>query len=348
MGKPSEDLPTLRIGRCVVLPNTAHRPLHGLDADTIGTAAIEDLLTERPERSPLVTTSASDTARIVVVGPASWNHLIELEHLPAPTPHMEFARRSVHTLGGTSAGKALHLNDLGAAVELHSLIGDDADGRRIRDVLREAGVTLRSHASSATERHVNLMTPTGERISIYISTPSPITPGGLATIEQALTDADIAVLDLSDTGVRLLERHSRIGWDAEVWVDLHDYDGISAYHQPFLSAADVVFMNADRTRDPWALLSTCVTAGPHLAVCTLGADGAIAMDLSGTRYTIPAAAAAVVDTNGAGDAFMAGFLHATTLGRDVSTSLAAAAQQATAALSTVHMHPVLTGALGFD
>lgn len=43
---------------------------------------------------------------VVVCGPASWNHLISLDRLPEPVPHMQFAESAWHTVGGTSAGKA--------------------------------------------------------------------------------------------------------------------------------------------------------------------------------------------------------------------------------------------------
>jgi sugar/nucleoside kinase (ribokinase family) len=281
------------------------------------------------------------SARVVVVGPASWNHLIELERLPEPLPHMEFARRSLHTVGGTSAGKALHLAALRVDSELHCLLADDDDGRRIRDALRRSGVALYAHASTATERHVNLMTPAGERLSIYTDTPSPASDDALVEMEEALISADVAVVDLSDTGAALLRRRGRAGWNAELWVDLHDYDGNSAFHEPFVSAADVVFMNDDRTSDPWNLLSTCLANGPSVAVCTLGERGAIAMDADGNRFAADAAPTVVVDTNGAGDAFMAGFLHATIRGMDIPTSLRHGARQATVALSTVHLHPAL-------
>jgi sugar/nucleoside kinase (ribokinase family) len=285
--------------------------------------------------------SDTATARVVIVGPATWNHLIELEHLPEPTPHMEFARRSVHTVGGTSAGKALHLAQLGSYSELHCLIANDVDGRRVRRALTATGIQLHVHASKRTERHVNLMTRAGERLSVYVDTPSPASRVSLHAMETALAGADVAVIDLSDVGATLLERRRSTGWKAEAWVDLHDYDGVSAFHDPFVSAAGVVFMNADRTADPWELMRRCLAKGPRLAVCTRGADGAIALDASGARHSTPAVPTEVVDTNGAGDAFMAGFLHATVGGAGVEESLRHGATQATVALGSTHLHPSL-------
>lgn len=259
---------------------------------------------------------------------------------------MVFANRSVHTVGGTSAGKALHLAQLQEGIELHALIADDQDGRCVRDALAAAGVTLHAHASSRTERHTNLMTPQGERLSIYVDTPSPAGQSTLHAVETALHGADVAVIDLSDLGLTLLERRDCAEWRASVWVDLHDYDGVSAYHDPFVTAADVVFMNDDRTNDPWELMSSCLRRGPRLAVCTRGAEGAIALNTSGDRYEVHAEPAVVVDTNGAGDAFMAGFLHASLSGADIAASLRQAATQATIALGSLHLHPLVDRVLG--
>lgn len=285
--------------------------------------------------------------RVVVAGPAAWNHLIVLDRLPEPTPHMQFAEASVHTVGGTSAGKALHLHALGVDSRLHALLGDDADGRRVAAALRGAGVDLVAH-TAGTERHVNLMTRAGGRVSLYVSTPDAARPEVLAAIDVDLAGADVAVLDLSAVGADLLPR---LPASVPLWTDLHDYDGAAAFHEPFLRRAEVVFMNADRTDDPWGLLASCIARGPRLAVCTLGADGAIALDRDGRRTAVPADQAEVVDTNGAGDAFFAGVLAAVLdagglANADLTAALRAGAAQAVTALATVHLHPALAAAEG--
>ncbi|MGO7983780.1 PfkB family carbohydrate kinase, partial [Rhizobium johnstonii] len=88
-------------------------------------------------------------------------------------PHMRFAQEHYETLGGTSAGKALNLASLGHDVRLHTLVGDDADGDRIRSLLSAADVSVHARRSEATERHLNLMTRAGERVSIYLDTAVP-------------------------------------------------------------------------------------------------------------------------------------------------------------------------------
>lgn len=281
-------------------------------------------------------------ARVAVCGPASWNHLIHLDRLPEPVPHMQFALGDLHTLGGTSAGKALHLADLGVAVTLHALLGADDDGRRAASALTAAGVRVEAHTSERTERHTNLMTAAGERVSLYLATPSPASVDALERMEAAVSAADIAVVDLSEAGAVLVARRLAAGaTGAPIWTDLHDYDGEAAFHEPFLRAADVVFMNDDATDDPWALLQSCLDRGPRLAVCTLGARGAIALAADGTRATVAAHPATVVDTNGAGDAFFAGFLAATLAGGDLHGCLDSGARQAVVALASRHLHPEL-------
>lgn len=288
-----------------------------------------------------------NVARIAIFGPASWNHLVVLDRLPEPVPHMQFADEYWDTVGGTSAGKALHLTSLGADVALHALISDDGDGQRVASALRAAGVELTAHLSDVTERHLNLMTQAGERVSLYLSTPSAASAQQQADLLAALRGSDHAVIDLTETGRTLIGQVRDSVTPPIVWVDLHDYDGAAEFHEPFVQNADIVFMNGDATDDPEALLLSCIARGVHLAVCTLGDAGAIAVDSSGTMVRVAAADAGdIVDTNGAGDAFMAGFMVAHVAGATLDASLHAGAQQACVALQTRHLHPALNAALG--
>jgi sugar/nucleoside kinase (ribokinase family) len=275
--------------------------------------------------------------RILVAGAVSWNRMVVLDALPEPVPHMEFARAWFDALGGTSAGKALHLHGLGREVVLDALLGPDDAGDHVREALARAGVSLRLHAANATEQHLNLMTPAGARLSLYLASPDDA--DAAATDPSLLDGVEVAVLDLAPRSAELIPAARERG--IPIWTDLHDYDGESAFHRPFLEAAEVVFMNADRTDDPWALLARCLDAGPRIAVCTLGAEGAIALDSDGRRTSVPAAPAQVVDTNGAGDAFFAGFLDAHLAGADVGAALTAGTRQAVVALSTRQLHPSL-------
>lgn len=287
--------------------------------------------------------SASASASVVIVGPASWNRIVVLDRLPEPVPHMQFAEDTWETVGGTSAGKALSLTALGRTSLLHAVAGTDAEGIRVRESLRAAGVRTQWE-DGITERHLNLMTREGGRVSLYLSTAQEGAGEQDDRLRDLMAQADAVVLDLAAEPLRLLPLARAVG--TPIWVDVHDYDGTADYHRPFLDAADVVFCNADRLDDPMAFLRSRITAGAGLAVCTLGAEGAVAVDRHGVVHRVPAVPVEVVDTNGAGDAFFAGVLDACLDGAGVTAALDAGARSAAAVLRTRHLHPLLDTVLG--
>lgn len=286
-------------------------------------------------------------------GPASWNQVVDVDELPAPVPHMQFARAHRSVLGGTSAGKAAHLRELGVDVELHTVLGTDAAAAEIEAALRRAAVrSVTTYVDGPSERHLNLMDPRGGRVSLYLDVPRAgpeHTAAATPTLRRAAAGARAVVLDLSETSRAVVDDVVASG--TPIWTDLHDWDGRSAFHAPFADAASFVFMNGDRAPSVRELLRACVSRGAELAVCTLGADGALAMDGRGEEIHVAAEpVASVVDTNGAGDGFMAGYLAAHLDGADVPTALAAGARQAARALGTHQLCPLLDGSsdLSFD
>ncbi|MEV4775339.1 carbohydrate kinase family protein [Microbacterium sp. LTA6] len=281
---------------------------------------------------------------VFIAGPASWNSIVVLDRLPEPVPHMQFAEETWETVGGTSAGKALSLTALGRSSLLYAFAGVDAAGTHVREALQAAGVPVEWGHSDITERHLNLMTRTGGRVSLYLSTPSAQTGSNDAALTPMMLDSDAIVLDLAAEPLRLLPAARQTG--RPIWVDVHDYDGEAEYHRPFLDAADAVFCNADRLADPVGFLRACIDGGATLAVCTLGAEGAVGVDVEGTVHRVSAVPVPVIDTNGAGDAFFAGVLDARLSGCSVPESLEAGARSASVVLGSRHLHPLLDPILG--
>jgi sugar/nucleoside kinase (ribokinase family) len=290
----------------------------------------------------------TQSGHVYIAGPCSWNQIVQLDELPSPTPHMQFADTDWHTVGGTSAGKALHLAELGVPLSLRTVLGDDAAGQRLRSLL--GGIDgielLAATAPGPSERHLNLMDRTGGRVSLYLSTPGTPSQADAAAAGDALRSARVAVLDLAEPSLPLLDEARAAG--VPVWTDIHDYDGRAAFHRPFIDAASAVFMNADKIGDPLVFARALIADGATLVVCTLGADGAVAVDADGVEHRVAAAPVPrIVDTNGAGDAFFAGFLAASLGGpHDVPTALAAGAAQAARALGSRHLSPLLDATLG--
>jgi acarbose 7IV-phosphotransferase len=247
---------------------------------------------------------------VLVNGPASWNTTICLEALPGAVSTTVFADRYVDGLGGTSAGKAVTLAALGLDVTLRTLVGDDEDGRRVREALEHPRIEVvaRPARHGRTERHVNLLDTHGSRVSVYLELPAADDGPGLEDrSREVLLAADAAVLDLADHSVPLIAQARAAG--VPVWCDLHDDDGLQDFHAPFRDGADVVLVSETRLADPRAYLRERVARGARLAVCTRGARGALALDAEGWLEVGCADVGTAVGTDGAGDAFLSGLLR---------------------------------------
>lgn len=88
--------------------------------------------------------------------------------------------------------------------------------------------------TSSSPPHLNLMAGS-ERVSIYLSVPSGADGPLPGEARAAIEHADHVVLDLSTRALDAIGPARSSG--ATIWTDLHDYDGESDFHQPFLAAS---------------------------------------------------------------------------------------------------------------
>ena len=275
--------------------------------------------------------------RVFVAGPATWNQLVYVDALPDARPHTVMAQRHHETVGGTSAGKALNLRSLGLEVTLRTHLGSDDAGDEVERVLRCAGLDLVVERSLRTERHLNLMAADGGRLSLHLDKPGAASEEHRARTATALAASAVALVDLAEESRPLLRRARDAG--VPVWCDLHDYDGQNPFHQDFVDAADVLFLNEDGMPDPLPWMRERVAVGTWLVVATQGARGALAVTRDEEVHVPAPAVATIVDTNGAGDAFLAGFLLAR-LGRAaLPVAMAAGHRQAARCLASADLSP---------
>lgn len=246
---------------------------------------------------------------LCVIGGTTWDTLIHLPELPAPSAQTLWATRSYQALGSTGAGKALNLKALGFNVSLHSVIGADPAGDAIHAALAEHGLAEHlCRSSAATEQHTNLMDSHGRRLSIF--TQPPAASGlDLSITAQHLARCRLAIINIFDYARPCLEQARALG--TPIWTDLHDYDLGNPYHQAFIDAAEVIFLASDNLPDYRTFMQQCIAQGKQLAVCTHAERGASLLSADGTWLEKPALPISQLrDSNGAGDAFFSGFVYA--------------------------------------
>ena len=257
---------------------------------------------------------------VFISGPASWNRLVYLDHLPEPVPHMQFATEEYETLGGTSAGKALGLAGLGRPVVLHTLLGTDPDGERVRRVLTESGIRL---LAPEVRRHRAPRQSHDPRRRACL--PLPLDADLARGVGRRRTDdgddgcrsPGARPLGAQPRPVARGARHRacRSGPTCTTTTARASSTGRSS-RRPTPSSSTPIACRAIRgtsSRRP-------CSAGASLAVCTLGSRGAIAVSASDQgmrRHEVAAVPVVVRDTNGAGDAFMSAVLDARLAGADV-------------------------------
>ncbi|HSE42268.1 MAG TPA: carbohydrate kinase family protein [Acidobacteriota bacterium] len=247
--------------------------------------------------------------KITVLGGVSYDTIVYLHQFPEPKAQTIFAIDSQETVGSTGAGKALNLVKLGFDATLHAFIGSDEYGSNIRKILEQGGVSfIYDLDPKGTERHVNLMDQNGARISIYASTATFDPEVNVPRVEAAIKESDMVVLNINNYCRHLIPMIRK--YNKEIWCDIHDYDGKNPYHNDFIQAADRIFMSSDAMSEYRQFMESLIRSGKKLVVCTHGSKGSTAMTDDGQWIETPIIEKYKrVDTNGAGDAFFAGYIY---------------------------------------
>ncbi|MEV7404385.1 carbohydrate kinase [Streptomyces sp. NPDC091267] len=223
--------------------------------------------------------------------------------------------------GGSPANVAYGLAGLGHDATLLTQLGPDGNGRLIRDHLARAGVDVRTDGATAatpsaavtldgagratytfeitwTLGPVALDRPPGH---VHTGSIAAVTEPGAATVAAAVDSLRTAATVSYDPNVRpeLMGDHEAAVRKVERCVALSDVVKASDEDLEWLYPGQ----EAGRVAERW------LATGPAVVLVTRGADGALAVLPEG-RVTVDALPVDVVDTVGAGDAFMSGTLHA--------------------------------------
>ncbi|MEV5971337.1 PfkB family carbohydrate kinase [Streptomyces sp. NPDC051921] len=271
-----------------------------------------------------VETGADTDIDVLVLGGAGVDTIVYVPELPLPYADSHMIRPGIETRAGqTGDFVALGLHRLGLRTHHLDMIGADPEGDLVRAFHRDQGIPLTEVRQPAgTKRAVNLVGPDGRRLSLYDATRGHDDDRLPARAVKALAArSGHAHVSLTQPCVHTLPALRESG--VTISTDLHDWDGRAAYHEPFALAADLVFLSTTALDDPERTLRDIAARGRASAVVgTSGAAGAHLLTGPDAELVhIPAVAppAPVVDSNGAGDAFVAGFVYAWLSGAPVRT-----------------------------
>ncbi|GAA2227858.1 MULTISPECIES: adenosine kinase [Kitasatospora] len=257
---------------------------------------------------------------ILVLGGAGVDTIVHVPELPLPYADSYMINPGIVTRAGQSGDfVALGVTALGLRTHHIDLLGDDPEGDLVRAFHRDLGIPLTEVPSvQGTKRAVNLVGPDGRRLSLYDNTRSQesdrLPDATVRALAAASRHAHVVITYPCALALPALREAG-----VTISTDLHNWDGVNPYHEPFALAADLVFLSTTALADPERTMRDIAARGrARIVVATAGAEGAYLL-ADGELTHVPAVTppAPVVDTNGAGDAFASGFLLGWLAGENV-------------------------------
>jgi fructoselysine 6-kinase len=228
-------------------------------------------------------------------------------------------------VGGNALNVAVQAALGGAAAAYFGAVGPDAKGRRVRDTLRSLGVGTDSLVELAGDTSTSLIRvdETGDRHFEYedFGVCAQYRPAG----DDLRRLAGFGAVHIGLLPDPAPVRQALAGQGVLVSQDCAISAGYADLDIAFCSAAATAA--AGDAAAPADIARRAVAGGARLCVVTLGADGSLAHD-GQDWWQAPATPVQVVDTTGAGDSYIAGFLQARLAGADVPQAMHAAATSA--------------------
>jgi len=282
--------------------------------------------------------------RILVAGELNPDLILSgCDALPEPGKEI-FANGYEWTLGSSSAICAVGMARLGNEVAFVGNVGTDQNGDFCLDALRREHVDIsqvRRLPDRKTGMTVSISSRRDRSLVTFLGAISSLTaadiPAGILARHRHFHVAAYYLQSGLHDGIRDLFRRAH---DAGLTTSLDcGYDPSESWDSGLiglLEETDVFLPNEEEIRgitgqsDPERGLQ-CLDNGRTLLVGKLGSKGCIARE-GGSTIRLPAFPVNVVDTTGAGDSFVAGFLHEWLRGRPLHASLRFAS--ACGALST--------------
>ena len=250
-------------------------------------------------------------AGVFVVGSINQDFVLEVERRPEPGETVTDAGLSLFP-GGKGANQAIAATRLGAEVTMLGRVGEDAFGAELLENLRENGVdTGRVQAISRAPTGSAFITVTPDGENAIVVSPGANRGFGPKEVNAAAGEARSATVVLAqlEVSVEAVERAAYIAEEADARfllnlapprevpdTLLHRCDPLVVNEH---EAASLLGEEATTEETARRLLKF----GPRSLIVTLGAEGAI-LASGGSIQHFPTPRVKVVDTTGAGDAFV--------------------------------------------
>lgn len=233
--------------------------------------------------------------------------------------------RNSELVGGNALNVAAQLSLLGHKVAYFGAVGDDPDGRLIIRELKRVGVctdylkVIEGTTAYSLIRHDD----NGDR-DIYFEEFG-------ASGTYLPTEEDLAIIARAG--------HAHIGWmrDGSSVNKRLNQLGVSVSRDLSVNSEeadlnpdglDIAILSANSQQAAQNKISYLIQHGVGLALVTIGEHGSLVSD-GKTNTSLSASRIEPVDTTGAGDSFIAGFISAYKNGKDLEASLKAARELAT-------------------
>jgi sugar/nucleoside kinase (ribokinase family) len=232
-------------------------------------------------------------------------------------------------IGGNGGNTSSALAKLGVPVRLYGRVGRDAQAETVLGLLREAGVDTAGVGRSdhPTTTVVCVVNRSGDRLFLQRAGASAdVTPEIVAFDDGApFTHFHLANLfsvpSIRGRAVEMLRRARGAGLTTSLDTG---WDALGRWMEdvaPSLPFVDLLFANETEAshltgeRSPERAAAVFIECGAGDVAIKLGGSGCAVFSESGA-WEAPAYAVEAVDTTGAGDCFVAGFLAALHRGRD--------------------------------
>ncbi len=283
-------------------------------------------------------------ADVFVLGSINQDFVLKVERRPKSGETVTNAELSTHN-GGKGANQAAAAAFLGASVAFLGRVGDDEFGEPLVQALKEKGIDtilIERALGASTGAAFITVTPDGENaITVAPGANRSLTPRDVDAASGAIGEARVLVAQMEvpiETVLRAVEVAAEGGTRALVnlaptfevpreLLERLDPLVVNEHEAAFLLGGEVEGVEGALAAAPELL-----SLGPRTAVITVGEAGAVFAE-GGSSGHLPAPKVDVVDTTGAGDAFVGALAVRLARGASLEGAVAYAVRAGAAAVT---------------